>query len=75
MVHTFPKGISPKVNAVVQLEFKFAYFEAGVQNFSHYARRLLTAILKKKRNIEISSNTLNYIHCSINKQYIEVVQN
>ena len=33
----FLKGISPKVNMIVQLEFKLAYFEAAVQYSSHYA--------------------------------------
>ena len=25
-VYTFPKGINPKVNVIVQLEFKFIYY-------------------------------------------------
>ena len=29
-VHTFPKGISPKVNVIARLEFELAYFEAAV---------------------------------------------
>ena len=35
-VHTFPKGISPKMNAIAQLEFELAFFEAADQHFSHY---------------------------------------
>ena len=35
-VHTFPRGISPKVNVVVRLEFELTYFEVAVQPFSHY---------------------------------------
>ena len=35
-VSSFPKGISPKVNIIVQLEFELAYFEATVRHFSHY---------------------------------------
>ena len=35
-VHTFPKSISPKVNVIVLLELKLAYFEAVVQHFSYY---------------------------------------
>ena len=34
-VPTFPKG--PKVNVIVWLEFKLAYFEAPVQYFNHRA--------------------------------------
>ena len=30
-VHAFPKGISRKVNVIVQLEFELAYFEAASQ--------------------------------------------
>ena len=29
-VHTFPKGISLKVNVIAQMEFKLAYLEATV---------------------------------------------
>ena len=35
-VHTFPKGISPKVKVTAQLELEFVYFEAAVQHISHY---------------------------------------
>ena len=36
-VHTFPKGISPKVkvNVVAALEFDLAYFVVEVQHFSN----------------------------------------
>ena len=30
MVHTFSKGISPKVNVIKWLEFELAYFEVAV---------------------------------------------
>ena len=29
--NSFPKGISPKVNIIVQLEFELTYFEFAVQ--------------------------------------------
>ena len=29
-VHTFPKGISPKVNVLARLEFELAHFEATI---------------------------------------------
>ena len=31
-VRTFPKGISPKVNLIVQLEFEVAYYKSHSQN-------------------------------------------
>ena len=36
-IHTFPKGISPKVNVIAKQEFELAYFVAAVQYFNHYA--------------------------------------
>ena len=35
-VHTFPEGISPKVNTIILLELELAYFKTTVQHFSHY---------------------------------------
>ena len=35
-LHTFPKGISLKVNAIAWLEFELAFFKAAVHYFSHY---------------------------------------
>ena len=37
MVHTFSKGISPKVNVIVQLEFKLTYDNVTVKHISHCA--------------------------------------
>ena len=34
MSHTFPKGISPKLNVIGQLGFELAYFEAAVQHIT-----------------------------------------
>ena len=33
---TFPKGISPKVNVITQLEVELANYNAEVQYVSHY---------------------------------------
>ena len=30
-VHTFPKGISPKVNVIARLEFELATYDVAVQ--------------------------------------------
>ena len=35
-VHTFPKGIRPKVNIIKQLESELAYTDVTVLRFSHY---------------------------------------
>ncbi len=34
--HTFPKGICPKVNVIVRLEFELAYYDSTVHRFNHY---------------------------------------
>ena len=34
-VYTFPKGICPKVNVIVRLEFELAYYDSAVQRFNH----------------------------------------
>ena len=34
-VHDFPKGICPKVNIIVLLEFEFVYYDLAVQCFNH----------------------------------------
>ena len=39
--NTVPKSISPKVNLIVWLEFKLAYYNLSVQYFSHYATGIL----------------------------------
>ena len=36
-IHTFPKGINPKVNIMTQKEFKFASYDFAVQHVSPYA--------------------------------------
>ena len=35
-VYSFPKGISPKVNVIEQLEFKFPYFDVTILHIDHY---------------------------------------
>ena len=32
-VHTFPKGICPKVNVIVRLEYELAYYDSAVHRF------------------------------------------
>ena len=38
-VHTFPKGICPKVNVIARLEYELAYYDSAVNRFNHYTTR------------------------------------
>ena len=40
-VHTFPKGIYPKMNIIARLEYELAYYDSAVQRFNHYTTRTL----------------------------------
>ena len=40
-VHTFPKGIFPKVNVIARLEYELAYYDSAVHRFNHYTTRTL----------------------------------
>ena len=35
-VHTFPKGICPKVNVITRLEFELAYYVSAVHCFKNW---------------------------------------
>ena len=38
-VHTFPKGICPKVNVIARLEYELPYYDSAVHLFNHYTTR------------------------------------
>ena len=38
-VHTFPKGICPKVNVIARLEFELVNYNSAVHCFNHYTTR------------------------------------
>ena len=38
-VHAFPKGICPKVNVIVRLEYRLTYYDSAVHCFNHYTTR------------------------------------
>ena len=38
-VHTFPKGMYPKVNVIAQLEFELAHYDSAVHRLNHYTTR------------------------------------
>ena len=39
-VHTFPKGICPKVNVIARLEYELAYYDSAVHRFNDYTTRI-----------------------------------
>ena len=39
-VHSFPKGICPKVNVIARLELELAYYDSAVRRFNHYTTRI-----------------------------------
>ena len=57
MVHTFTKGICPKVNVIARLEFELVYYDSAVHRFNHYTRRTplgaLRTVLKGLRNLNL----------------------
>ena len=38
-VHTFPKGICPKVNVLARPEYELAYYDSAVHRFNNYTTR------------------------------------
>ena len=38
-VHTFPKGICPKVNVIARLQCELAYYDSAVHRFNQYTTR------------------------------------
>ena len=38
-VHTFPKGICPKVTVRARVEYELAYYDSAVNRFNHYTTR------------------------------------
>ena len=54
-VHTFPKGICPKVNVIARLEYELAYYDSAVHRFKHYTTRTPTVKV-------LSLNSLLYLY-------------
>ena len=46
-VHTFPKGICPKVNIIARLEYELAYYDSAVHRFNHYATRTPPSLVEE----------------------------
>ena len=53
-VHTFPKSIYPKVNAVRRLDFEFVYYDLAVQRFKHFTTWTLPSCLTKAEEPSMS---------------------
>ena len=59
-VHTFLKGISPKVNVIAQLEFELCYFEVSVQYFNHYATETPSSWKGCGKNLKFGPREFNH---------------
>ena len=53
-VHTFPKGICPKVNVIARLEYELAYYDSAVHRFNHCTTRtpLHSTVSKWMNNVD-----------------------
>ena len=73
-VQTFPKGMSPKVIIIAQLQFKFTYYEVEVQYFSHYATGFSSwlYILKTLGSFQMLSKSL-YFHHHLQTWHLDVL--
>ena len=49
-VHTFPKGICPKVNVIARLDFELVHDDSAVQRFNHYTTRTPECFLTQARS-------------------------
>ena len=60
-VHTFLKGICPKVNVIERLEYELAYYDSVVHRFNHYTTRITPGrqSLRKKRECLLSLNIIS----------------
>ena len=69
MVHTFPEGISPKLNVLALLKFELGYYDSAVYHFNHYTSRshpfdvksTFVSYLLPKLSLKNSSNTIYLI--------------
>ena len=73
-VHTFPKGICPKVNVIARLEYELAYYDSAVQRFNHYTIEYLQVMLKLCYHLDMKimlthewKNILKYIINNISR--------
>ena len=62
-VHTFPKGICPKVNVIARLKYELAYYDSAVHRFNHYTTRTPPSfVFKGESNFEGYLITMYFYH-------------
>ena len=66
-VHTFPKGICPKVNVIARLEFEFANYDSVVHQFNHYATRAKSKRERGERERERNRKKETKLACLFNE--------
>ena len=64
-VHTFPKGICPKVNVIVRLVFELADYDSAVHRFNHYTARTPSKKGAEKAFL-ITKNIMKNLFCTCN---------
>ena len=52
-VHTFPKGICPKVNVIAWMEYELAYYDSSVYRFNHYTTRTPPTLIERKNKQQV----------------------
>ena len=50
-VHTFSKGICPKVNVLARLDFELAYNDPAVHRFNHYTTRTPPFLVQSQQQV------------------------
>ena len=83
-VHTFSKGICPKVNVIARLEYELAYNDSAVHRFNHYTTRTppfqavvvsillygcTTWTLTKRMEKKLDSNYTKTLRAILNKSW------
>ena len=74
-VHTFPKGICPKVNIIARLENELSYYDSAIRRFNHYTTRTPPLLCQSLPLTILNSIILhlpNYIEKIILLQIIQV---
>ena len=59
-VHTFLKGICPKVNVIARLEYELAYYDSTAHRFNHYTTRTPRFRICRLHHLQ-RSKTLHYL--------------
>ena len=65
-VHTFPKGICPKVNVIAWLEYELAYYDSAVHRFNPYATRTPPFSDQSHYQMAVGANKSKDSQCILN---------